>query len=1478
MSDNIEAARLKVTVEATAAPFKKEMEKTKQIARSTTDSIDKTLGKVKNPLKSVFSGNDALASVRNFSKKLKDIKKKYQLDNGLRVHTEEFTDTENSILKAEKALKRLQEEEKALRDMNADKGMSEKYRKVKASADEAQKVLDKLLKKQQELSRSGKGYEFTPHYLKTADSLETEQKRLEELRSKKHTQEMLYYDKPTGKTKAAIEALGKEIGESEKKVDALEREMVSLEDKDNGKRPTRAMKELTEQTEAARDKLGKYKTEMTGLTADGLENGTEEWIKNQQAISKTTKELEKLGRVKKNLEDSGNDTARTISPGGHLLGLAGSLLSLGYKGWGGMSRMFGGMESVFTGVTPAIRRAAGVFGALIQRFKTGIPFINKTGSSLNGLGTSGRGLSGILKTIGISARFMFASFLIRGALDGAKEGFQNLAQYSGKTNASLSLLMSSLTQLKNALAAAFAPVLNVAAPLLDTLIQKVISAVNAFGQLTSALTGSGTYIRAKKVNQDYAASLKQNAAGANEANEANKELQKTILGFDQINKLDSAASSGNTGGTNSALGGLSPNDMFETVRIKNSIGSLADRIRSYIRSEDWEGLGKEIAREVNKGLQYIYDAISWDNVGPKVTKPVTAFTATFNSMVKNIDWDLMGATMGTGMNTAIRTLNLLIGNGGIDFGQIGRGLAEALRGMIRELDWNALGELLGNKFMIPWRMLSGFVKEMGRKDGAGITGWRALGNGIGRAMTSMFEQISITDIAEALVGVINGAFSALAGFNGKFEWDAFKANLKSGIKTAVNGIEWKENGKAFGEFLSNLCDSIKASMDKDTFRELGKGIGEFLGELPWIELLETAAGLIIDGLGGALEGIGENGTAGSIAAFLTKAFIAVRISDILGISSLVGKVIGKIADHFAAERNTTRLAQKLGEVIGSSTEGASDALEGLGSAASGASGGFGSLASSIAPLVGAAGLIVGIGAACEQAFEWLAKFVDKLRGGNGDISEFGGAMDSFIQKLSTRGDILSGTADELFRLKESLEKQNMTADETREATQRIIDKLGEYGVTSSQAIQALDLLRGSGHALSDDMYNYLIEAVKTLGDETTNMAGQIDLASLDSSEAFAGLEDAVRRMTNEMGLAPDQIGPLNQALYDTSGNARPAQEAYENLMQTVEDMGLNTETAARIIAEIFPDAVKEVKKTVDENMPQAQKAISSSMGGAQSDVAEAARNIKKDTQDMASTVGKEVGGAFGGVKTTSEDTWSGSETSVTDALNSMKGASSEKMRQIYANVKSYTDSIWNITANNWDAIGKKVSQVLEAMNKNVGTQTNVIADSFSGLGRKVKKALGNMYDIGHNAAQSFANGFKSVYIPTPHLYTASWNTHYLNAERTRWYQTPNFGVNWYASGGFPNAGELFMARESGPELVGRMGRKNAVANNNQIVDGIRAGVYQAVKDAIQSVGSGKNTDQQPVFNIYVGGKKVTDVVINEVNNRTRSTGKCPILT
>ena len=78
-------------------------------------------------------------------------------------------------------------------------------------------------------------------------------------------------------------------------------------------------------------------------------------------------------------------------------------------------------------------------------------------------------------------------------------------------------------------------------------------------------------------------------------------------------------------------------------------------------------------------------------------------------------------------------------------------------------------------------------------------------------------------------------------------------------------------------------------------------------------------------------------------------------------------------------------------------------------------------------------------------------------------------------------------------------------------------------------------------------------------------------------------------------------------------------------------------------------------------------------------------------------------------------------------------------------------------------------------------------------------------------------------------------------------------------------GELFIANERGPELVGRMGNRNVVANNNQIISGIAEGVGPAIYNAVlaamsQSVG-GKNGDVHITLEID-GGKLVTKIVKN----------------
>lgn len=96
-------------------------------------------------------------------------------------------------------------------------------------------------------------------------------------------------------------------------------------------------------------------------------------------------------------------------------------------------------------------------------------------------------------------------------------------------------------------------------------------------------------------------------------------------------------------------------------------------------------------------------------------------------------------------------------------------------------------------------------------------------------------------------------------------------------------------------------------------------------------------------------------------------------------------------------------------------------------------------------------------------------------------------------------------------------------------------------------------------------------------------------------------------------------------------------------------------------------------------------------------------------------------------------------------------------------------------------------------------------------------------------------------------------------------------VTLQASGGFPATGQMFVAREAGPELVGTIGSRSAVVNNSQIVDSVSAGVYRAVREAMGSQNSGG------VLQLIMDGTKVAEVVSDNVNAITRRTGRCPIL-
>ena len=507
-----------------------------------------------------------------------------------------------------------------------------------------------------------------------------------------------------------------------------------------------------------------------------------------------------------------------------------------------VGKILGGLKNVMVKAAKGgAKLLASVIRGLGERLKKLAVNISKVVLKLMGLNKESKktGFS-ISKMLMRALLFRTVFRALSAAVSGIKTGFQNLAQYSSETNSAISLLMSSLTQLKNSLATAFSPILSVVAPILSRFIGLISSAANAVAQFFSALTGKSTYTKAIKVQQDYAASLKK--TGSN-AKDAKKELEGYLSPLDEINKMekkDTDTSSGSGAGD----GEVSPGQMFKEEAITNPIKGIADKIRALFAAEDWQGLGAFMAQCVNAAFAKMYQALSWENVGPEIVHYLTAFIVTFNSFIQNLDWNLIGRTLGTGINTAVNTLSLLVS--GIDWGAIGAALSVGLMGLVNEVDWNAFGLLIGSYFMIKWDMLVNFVQ--------GID-WSRIGESIGQALNGVVRAIDLATIGMTLGLAITGVCQAAIDFAATFDWIGLGTNIANGINAAIQSIDASTIGKGISDFVVGFFNMLIAALRQTNWAELGNKIGDFIVSVDWIGIaarLAICGAFLIEGL---LDGI-----------------------------------------------------------------------------------------------------------------------------------------------------------------------------------------------------------------------------------------------------------------------------------------------------------------------------------------------------------------------------------------------------------------------------------------------------------------------------------------------------------------------------------------------------------------------------------------------------------------------------------------------
>lgn len=178
---------------------------------------------------------------------------------------------------------------------------------------------------------------------------------------------------------------------------------------------------------------------------------------------------------------------------------------------------------------------------------------------------------------------------------------------------------------------------------------------------------------------------------------------------------------------------------------------------------------------------------------------------------------------------------------------------------------------------------------------------------------------------------------------------------------------------------------------------------------------------------------------------------------------------------------------------------------------------------------------------------------------------------------------------------------------------------------------------------------------------------------------------------------------------------------------------------------------------------------------------------------------KSIEDAFGNI-----DSWFKEKLdSIKKIYSDIKGYFSKKFGEAYDGIKSVFSGIGDFFGGVWESIKSKFSDIGSMVGEAVG---GAFKSTINGAIRLIEKTINNGFGF-INGAIDFINKIPGVSIPKFDMVS----------------------LPRLANGGMLNSGQMFIAREKGPELVGTYGNKTAVMNNNQIVQSVSNGVRSAIE-------------------------------------------------
>lgn len=1017
----------------------------------------------------------------------------------------------------------------------------------------------------------------------------------------------------------------------------------------------------------------------------------------------------------------------------------------------GSAKSINSAKKSFNDVSKAIQNARGMASKAIHPFRT----LKEMISGANNSGNKGMSWG---RMLGSSLMFSTVFGAISQIKEAIKAGSDNLVQYSSAYNKSISGMVTSLLYLKNAWAAAFAPVVNVVAPYISKFIDMIAGALNAVGQFTAALTGKGRVVQAKKAWYDYGKSLEDTGDKIKDTTKKAKDLQNYLLGIDELNVLqpntDSNSGSGSSG-SGGKYTGPSASEMFETIEVPNSMNKLAEMFKDAIAKSDFTDIGRMISNKLSNALE----SIDWKSVYHHADNFGKDLATFLNGLITpRLFYDL-GATIAGAINTAFHAANSFAIN--FDWSNLGASLASSITGFFENWDAGLTGETFSNFFTGIFDAITAFVNKLNADDTFKT---------VGQKLVDLLCGVKWGDMAWSLAGFFTAFYNALIDFpadftegiaealvehiaGSKFDKEARKkfeekfAPIKKAYKFILKGINPFTRIKRDIEFAVNAFEELKKKFS----------IGDWYNNnvKPWFtkDKWATVGDGIKSGLGGIGDWMGE--TFGSARKAVTDKF-----SDIGTWFGDRNKDIQNAQDGISSWMST-----KYKDARKAVNDNFSDA---------------------------------GI---------WFGRRKADIQNAQSSVStwfntKYQSARGYVNSAFSNVGKWFGGRKSDIQNNMKSVSGWFKSTFQT--AYKGVTDSFGKIG----------DFFKGIGKKIKKPIIGAMkaiLNGVNWVYEKLGGGKNHFDVSKLD------------KYASGTNGVSHDTVGIVN----DQAGSTYREMVQFPN-GKTIIPKGRNVMLPMPKGTKVLPaDQTASLM-----NMPHFKKGIGDFFGGAWAKFKDFTGNIADYISDPKKLIQMAIDKFtdFSGYL----------EPGLSMAKNAVRGTVGIAAKFIKDKLKGFGGSGSGVNykpsagVEQWRATAKKaleltnqfteanLNRLLMQMKSESGGNPNAINnwDINAKMGIPSK---GLMQVIDPTFRAYAMKGFdKNIYDPMSNILAAIRYTlaRYGSLER-------GWKGHGYANGGFPKVGEMFYARESGPELVGKIGNRSAVVNNQQIVDSVSNGVSRA---------------------------------------------------